>query len=321
MRSNTTITAAIGRRYANLHLLSGRAQVPGLDLKFAEGSRVTATGAPMPMFTLLAREHPFDIGEQAFSTYLMAHDLGQTQIALPIFPSRFFPHTGAWVAQRSGIRAPLDLVDRRVACGSFGTNYSVWWRAALTHQYDVPVQRIAWVVSLEEHLLEFRPPHRFILEQVGGENEAMELLLEGRVEAASLPSAPRSADTERTRPLFPDPYPEIGAFVEANGCFPINTVITMRPDVVQRNPEAPHLVMEAFQRAATAYDSEVADGSADLHMGLSLRRLRSEVGLGLPGYGFQENRPAIRAMISSCYEQGIIKKLIDPEDVFLSTDT
>jgi hypothetical protein len=56
-------------------------------------------------------------------------------------------------------------------------------------------------------------------------------------------------------------------------------------------------------------------------MGLSLKRLREVAGLELPDYGFQANRDAIRLMIAYCYEQGIIRTLFEPEDLFLLTDS
>src|SRR6476661_4593434 len=149
-------TAAVGERFANLHLINGAIVPEGIELDYPTVPRVPGTGAPMPIFSELARNHPWDIGEQALSTYLMAFGLGKPWIAIPVFSSRFFPHTGMWVNKNvKGLDAPADLVGKRVACGSFGTNYAVWCRGALTHQYDVSVQNMTWVESVDEHVLEF----------------------------------------------------------------------------------------------------------------------------------------------------------------------
>jgi hypothetical protein len=51
------------------------------------------------VYTLLANEHEWDIGELAFSTYLMAFDLGSGDIALPIFPAHMVPHAGVFVRE------------------------------------------------------------------------------------------------------------------------------------------------------------------------------------------------------------------------------
>jgi hypothetical protein len=83
----------------------------------------------------------------------------------------------------------------------------------------------------------------------------------------------------------------------------------------------PGAVLEAFREARRLYDADIANGNEDMHMGLSLRQLKEATGLSLPLYGFQENRQAVREIIGYCYEQGIIRRLVDPEDLFLLTDT
>jgi 4,5-dihydroxyphthalate decarboxylase len=276
----------------------------------------------MPLFTSLAENHTYDIGELAFSTYLMARDLGKPITALPVFASRFFPHTGVWVNRSAqGIESPADLVGRRVVCGSFGTNYSVWWRGAMSHQYDVPIQQVQWLESADEHLADFRPPRRFMVERLAGKSEPVDALMEGKAEAASLPGPARGSDPEKIRPLFADPYREMAAFAERTGCFPINTVLTVRQDAVTRNPDMPRQVYEAFLKAQTLYENEISAGKQDIHMGLSLSQLTQTTGLKLPPHGMGANRDCLRTMIAYCYEQGIIRKLVEPEDVFLLADS
>ncbi len=319
---SNTFSVAIGERFSTRFVLNGTVKPDGLEFEFPTVQRVPGTGAPMPMFTSLAEHHVYDIGELALSTYLMARDLGKPITALPVFLSRFFPHTGVWVNRRvDGIETPADLVGRRVVCGSFGTNYSVWWRGAMSHQYDVPIQQVQWLESADEHLAGFRPPRRFMVERLSGNSEPVEALMEGKAEAASLPGPARGSDPERVRPLFADAYREIAEYVEGTHFFPINTVMTVRQDAVERNPELPRLVFETFEKARTLYQADIAAGKEDLHMGLSLRRVREATGLELPPHGLAANRTCLRTMIAYCYEQGIIRKLVDPEDVFLLPDS
>lgn len=321
-------TAAIGHRYDFWNLINGRVKVEGIEVEYPP----VVEGPPAPIFSRLAREHPWDIGEQGFSTFLMAHDLGKPQLALPVFPSRFFPHTGAFVNEQANIREPADLAGKRVVCGSFGTNYSVWFRGVLTHQYDVPIQKITWVESVPEHLTEYRPPRRIPVESaLGGSGTARagQLLSEGKVDAMTTAGGGVGMESGNVRPLiesgnvrplFANPYEEIRAYVDANGFFPINTVITVSKAALARNPELPRRMMDAFMKAKALYDAEVAQGKDDEHMGLNLRRLKQETGLSLTDYGFQVNRTCIRTMIAYCYEQGIIRKLVEPEDLFAFTD-
>ncbi len=208
-----------------------------------------------------------------------------------------------------------------MSCNSFGTNYSVWLRGALTHQYDVATERIIWVESIEEHLPEFRPPRRFLIDRIPGDIDGLNVLLSGKVDAASLTGSAMRADPDRMKPLFGDCYGEIATYIEANGFVPPNTVISVRRDALDRLADMPRLLLDAYRRAKALYDAEILDGKQDMHQGISLRRLREVTGMGLPDYGFQINRRAIQTMIAYCYEQGIIQRIYDPEELFLLTDT
>jgi 4,5-dihydroxyphthalate decarboxylase len=108
--SSRRFTAAIGHRYDFLNLINGKVKPETIEVEYPP----VVEGAPAPIFSRLAREHPWDIGEQGFSTYLMCFDLGKPQVALPVFPSRFFPHTGVTVTEQSGIKEPRDLEGKRV---------------------------------------------------------------------------------------------------------------------------------------------------------------------------------------------------------------
>ena len=108
--------------------------------------------------------------------------------------------------------------------------------------------------------------------------------------------------------------------MDSDGFFPINTVITVRRDAVERNPDTPRLMMDAFFKAKAMYDADISAGKDD-HMGLSLTRLQAETGLRLTDYGFKANRSAIRTMITYCYERDIIRKLYEPEEPFLVADS
>jgi len=315
-----SFSAALGQRFDNRLLLSGAVKPDGVEITFPEVT-VAASGAPNPFFSALARDHPWDIGEQAFSTYLMARDIGKEWTALPIFPSRFFPHTGLWINRDSGIHSPADLVGKRVGCGSFGTNFSVWCRGALTHQYDVPIERITWVESAEEHISEFRVPRRYTTERIEGQAEPAAILSQGKVDAACLPGPARRTDESVAIPLFDDVYGEMAGYLASGGAFPINTVITVRNDAVAANPDMPRVLLQAYLTANEQYQAQVAAGNEPAHMGLEADQLISRLGIGLPKHGFAANRGSIRTMLGYCYEQGITRRLREPEDVFLLTDS
>jgi 4,5-dihydroxyphthalate decarboxylase len=268
------------------------------------------------VYTILAGAHEYDVGELAFSTCFMAQDLGTQDIALPIFPSRMVPHAGAWAREDAGIREPRDLVGRRVGCNSFGTNYSVWWRGILAHQYDVPVQRITWVQSVDEHRTDYRPPARFPIEIIPGNSRSETLLAEGRIDAASMASGAGGPRAANVRPLFADPSAELRSYVDAFGVIPINTVMTVRRATVERHPELPRLLLDAMTAARVRQQTEAPNAEDAV-----FQPLERDLGRALTGYGFAANRAAIQEMLAYCYEQGIIRRLYRPEELFLLTES
>jgi 4,5-dihydroxyphthalate decarboxylase len=195
-------------------------------------------------------------------------------------------------------------------------------RGILAHQYDVPVERIRWVENNREPLfrgLSYPRSARFEIERVAVEDEAvahgfLPLIETGRVQGVFLAATGTEA-AGLLRKLFPDPYREIRDYVSATGVFPLNTVVTIRSDVIDQNPGLPGRLMEACQRAEQIYLGEIENRSEDYHMGLSLAALR-EMGLFPISHGLQENQAAIRMMVQYCYEQGLIPKIYEPVEVF-----
>jgi 4,5-dihydroxyphthalate decarboxylase len=304
------LTFTTGNRYDTKFLLDGKVKVEGVDIAVHD-----AGPAPWPVFRDMVTTISYDIGEQAFSHYLMAKDQGKPLTAIPAFPSRFFPQLGFTINRQSGIKGPSDLVGKRVGVAGFGYNPAAWLRGILTHQYDVPVEKIIWVEDSEDRFLKglnYPRSRRFTVERA---ENLSQLLDEGKIDAIIPPGA-GSAPTERTRKLFDDGYREVRSYLSATSVFPINTVITIKEEVVKAHPELPGRLMNAFHEARRLYQEEVASGKETNHMGIDTKALR-ELGLFPDQYDLEPNRAAVRMMIQYCYEQGLIRRLYEPEDLFV----
>jgi len=308
-------------RYDTKFLMNGTVGVKGFDIQYPEGGIDDMT----PVFHNMVTDLSYDIGEQAFAHYLIAKDRGKPLTAIPAFPSRIFPHFGVSVNRGSGIESPEDLVGKRVGFSDWGFNPAVWMRGILTHQYDVPIERIIWVVDKHEPLfygLDYPHSRRFQIEKIdvpeGRSRGFRGLMHEGFVDALFTAAAGIPSD-EQARKLFDDPYAEIRAYVAQTGVFPLNTVVTIRDDVVAKHPDLPQALMDAWNEADRRYIEELRTGDEEAyHMNLDVRALES-MGVFPIGYGLEPNRPAIRMMIQYCYEQGLIRTLFEPEDLFAET--
>jgi 4,5-dihydroxyphthalate decarboxylase len=317
------LTFATGRRYDTKFLLDGQVRVNGFDIEYIDTGSV-----PWPAFRAMVTTLPYDIAEQAFSHYLIALDSGKPLTAIPVFPSRFFPQLGATVNRSAGISQPSDLAGKRVATLGFGYNPAVWLRGILSHQYDVSTERIIWLEEKSDPFLgglDYHKSSRFVIQQVeglmsslsGGNIQPIDILERGEVDAFFPPSAGPPL-TEHTAKLFPDPMVAIRHYVRATGVFPINTVVTLKQDVVKAHPDLPKCLFEASVKARELYHEEVNQGKERVHMGLDAAELRA-MGLFPDRYGIDPNRSAIRMMIHYCYAQGLISKLYEPEEIFAAT--
>ena len=89
-------------------VLDGSIKPDGIDL-------ICTTAHPSEIFWRQLHFKEFDVSEMSLSSLLMAVAHGNRDwIGLPIFTSRRFFHTGAWVRADSGIESPRDLKGKRV---------------------------------------------------------------------------------------------------------------------------------------------------------------------------------------------------------------
>ena len=129
--------------------MDGTVPVPGTDIEYLD---YRGPGGMTTFFRRMVTDLPYEIGEQAFAHYLIAKDQGKSLTAIPVFPSRFFPHLGISVREGAGIEGVRDLVGKRIAASDWGFNPAVWMRGILAHQYEIPIEKITWVVNEDEPL-------------------------------------------------------------------------------------------------------------------------------------------------------------------------
>jgi 4,5-dihydroxyphthalate decarboxylase len=324
-----TLTFPAAHRYDTAYFARGEVGLPDFALRCEY-----AKPLPWPLFHELATRIGYDIGEQAFTHYLIALENGKPLTAIPAFPSRFFPHLAIVVNTAAGIAAPRDLEGKRVATLGFGWNTAVWARGVLAHQYGVAVERVVWVEDTDDRLLgglDYPVPARFTVErrdglaaqllagtdmEVHGGMSTVELLESGVVDALIAPAGGPQLGAH-TRHLFPDPYPEIAAYVRATGAFPINTVITLRRELAERHPQLPRQLMDAFHAARARYHAEA--GAQPEHMGLATSGLHA-IGVLPDRYGVEANRSSIETALAYAFEQGVTRRRWRVDELFAVMD-
>ena len=119
----------------------------------------------------MARKTEFDVCEINIGGYLMGRDRGEPLTAIPVFLHRRFRHGFVFVNANSGIRAPKDLIGKRIGGTNFQPASNIWMRGILEEHYGVPHRQCTWVVEREEDV-EFTPAKDLRIEMVAARQAA-----------------------------------------------------------------------------------------------------------------------------------------------------
>jgi hypothetical protein len=90
-----------------LRLLLAFFQVPGPD---RPAPAAEPLHGPEEIFFRMVRFEEFDVAELSLSTYVLTAQRDAPFVAIPVFPSRAFRHSGIYIHSGAGIGSPQDLV-------------------------------------------------------------------------------------------------------------------------------------------------------------------------------------------------------------------
>ena len=142
--SNVSITVACWDYDRTRPLQEGRVPVEGVDLTYLP-FRVEET------FWRMLRYQDFDAAEMSMGSYLMSKDKGTPRfVAIPVFPSRAFRHSGIYIHTGSGIKEAGDLTGKRVGVPEYQMTAAIWQRGILQHEYGVELEKVNWFTGGEE---------------------------------------------------------------------------------------------------------------------------------------------------------------------------
>ena len=260
----------------------------------AEGIELIGTRSdPSETFWRQLRFGEFAVSEMSLSSYLIARHRGSDMIAIPVFPSRRFPHTQLYTHLASGIDAPRDLTGKRIGIGEYQQTAAVWTRATLEHDFGVSQYDVHWYMERTEDLSHggatgFTPPARISFQRIPPEKSLASMLMAQEIDAAPLHRAlgratnviDRStrirggADLEKVRPLFADPIAEGARFYQTHGYVPASHTVIVRGDVHREHPWVAFNLYMAFVKAMP-YDPRRSRRGSSSGASTSRRRARS----------------------------------------------
>ena len=277
------------------------------------------------LFNQQLAEHTFDCCEFPIGTYVRTLEQpDRPYVAIPIFPSRHFRLSSVFVNAQAGIRTPADLAGRRVGVPVFDMAAAVWLRGIFHDHYGLDRRAPIYVSgglneprSGDEHPQYY--PDRFTHEKRTDRSLA-DLLAGGEIDALYTARAPHTWPASGVARLFDDPVAAERAYFERTGIFPPMHVIAIKRPIAEAHPHLPLALLRAFAQAQAIARERLFDSAALSTMlpwqleGLLL----AERTLGRDYWptGFGANRAMLTVVIRYLYEDGLISRVFEPEDLF-----
>ena len=316
MPTTVELTLACGDYEITRPLKEGAVKPDGIDLKV-----VTAMDSPTRHWRFL-RNREFDMAEVSSSSYIAARDNGLAFRAIPVFPHRRFRHGFVFINTGKGISKPADLVGKKVGVKFFLNSAALWLRGILQHDYGVPFRSIDWFTELDEDIAEARLEGVRITRVPKGRT-IVDMLLDGELDAVLHPDliAPLRERDPRVGRLFPDYKADEAAWFKKTGIFPIMHVLGIRQEIVEKYPWVPVNMFVAFEEAKAMAMKRMENPRI---VPLAWYRESWEEQQAILGrdpweYGLTErNRHNLETLVGYSHEQGLIRRRIPLEELFLS---
>jgi len=320
MESRLPLTLAITHYDHVSDLTSGRVAIEGVDLHALE-----LQTEEVFFRTIVFRD--FDISEISLAKYTSMRSQGNDSlIAIPVFPSRVPRHSAIYVKQGGPVEKPSDLFGRRVGVPEWAETALVYTRGAIAHQYGVPLASIRWFQggvneAGRTEKVALKLPEGLSYTQVR-DKSLNEMLLAGELDAVMCAHPPDAfADgSGRIRRLFENWLEVEEQYVRETGIFPIMHTVVIRKAVLDANPWVAMNVYKAFEEAKRRSVERM------LFIGVShvpipwcyehARRSLDVFGKTYWPYGIEDNATTLKAFLQYAYEQGVIHRMLEPEEIF-----
>lgn len=318
MAARIQLSVAVGDYEIVRALKEGTIEADGLEL-------VVLTGhGPRERHWRMARNKEFDVCEFNVGAYLMARDRGEPWAAIPVFLHRRFRHGFAFVNVKSGIRVAKDLIGQRVGGTNFQPAGNIWLRGILEEHYGVPHKSITWVVDRSEDV-PFEPPPGLRIEMIPAGKSMDAMLAEGEIPAIINPYIPEPivAGDRRVARLFPDYKSVEREYFQETGIFPIMHVTVIKREIVERYPWAPASLVKAFEKAKNLAYRRLANPRVTPLAWVRTEYEEQQKILGRDPWAYglgEDNRKNLETIIGYCQQQGLIRKPLPVEELFINTD-
>jgi 4,5-dihydroxyphthalate decarboxylase len=305
-------------------IIDGSIGVPGVRIK-------PLLGEPEDIFRRALREEAFDITEMSMSSHITVTARGASRyVALPVFLSRAFRHSGIYIRTDRGIRRPEDLKGKRIGIPEYQQTAILWMRGVLRDFYGIGVRDVKWFTGGvlqkgQSERIELSLPAGIDVKQIDPSDTLDGLITKGELDAiitTRVPSALSNPKVPVAR-LFKDYRAVEAAYFRRTGFFPIMHCLAVRRRLSEQYPDLPAALFGAFTRARNQAISELGQINALRVMlpwpAAELEDAKSLMGEDFWSYGFNRNRDELATMTRYAEEDGLTARRLAPEELFHSS--
>lgn len=294
-----------------------------------EGIELTCLTLPVEeTFFRMLRHREFDVCEMSLSSYAvtLASD-DPWLVAIPVFPSRAFRHSGVFVNRSRGIDGPQDLPGKVVGVAEYQLTANVWIRGILAEHHGVPVASVAYRTGgLEQprrtEKLALDLPAEVDVAPLESGRSLSDALAAGEIGALYTPRAPSSflRGAPGVGRLWPDAAAAEAAYHAATGIFPIMHTLVIPRSLHDSDRWIARSLFKAFAAARDRAYELLRETAALPYMlpnlPLDYERAVETMGLDYWPYGLEPNRRVLETFLRYHHEQGLSPRLLEPEELF-----
>jgi 4,5-dihydroxyphthalate decarboxylase len=308
-------------------LIDGRVQVDGFDARFEEA------GIGDMNTHIFSGPKTREVSEIGLSPFMLAYanEGFRDYTLIPVFPLRLFRHKSIFVRTDRGIQSPEDLRGKKVATPGYSSSSLTWLRGIMQHEYGIKPDDIQWVISTKDSSAEaagkaskqeqVMPDDIAFTRGPAGMDES-DLLVSGEVDALFHAAEPRCyiEGHPKVARLFADFRTTERAYYAKTGIFPIMHAVAIRKDMIEKYPQFPKVVFNAYSQAKKLmYNHMRKLGWVTISLpwvGQEIEETRALMGDNYWPYGIEPNRKALEALFQYSYEQGLASKKLTIEELF-----
>jgi 4,5-dihydroxyphthalate decarboxylase len=261
-------------------------------------------------FRRMTEQLEFDVSEMAIVTFLQAREAGRPLVLVPLVTLNRFHHGSIVVPIDSPISDPRQLNGKRVGVRAYTQTTGLWIRGVLASEYGVDLDSITWVVNEGAHVASYVDPSN--TERHEG-TSLLDMLAAGEIDAWI--GGREAAKVEGMRPVIADAAMAERDWFRRVRALPINHMLVVKGDQVERHPWLVAELEDLFTRAKQSYFAELNARGAQTREERFHAELLAQGVDPLPN-GIEAIRRSLEVTIDFAFSQHLIAEKPTVDDVF-----